>query len=336
MCGIGAKRKAVGWGGWPRPLTRAMDRSDRSEAYLETSPEHAVKIQRVLCAVDFSEFSRRAFRYAAGMARHFGARLFVQHTIPDGFPEFAAERDREAMEAAIRVARQEARRKIQRVARQAGTREEEIRVILNGGDIRKLILETVLTEKIDLLVMGTHSRKGLSRLVMGSVAEHVLDAAACPVLVVNRTAREMVELHQPDPVHIRTILLATDFSRNSDRALQVSLRWAQEWGAKLVVFHAVDSEPPETEDMVDLLPEYNRSFERRLAEAGEKIRMLVPRAAEANFDIGYEVRHGVAREVIPEMAEQMHADLIVMGSHWLGGSTMAWGSTTSGVVRNGR
>src|SRR5581483_5320782 len=107
--------------------------------------------------------------------------------------------------------------------------------------------------------MGTHGRKGIKRLVLGSVAEGAIHRAPCPVLVIGRPEKEFAE---PDGVRIKTILLATDFSAESDRAVDTALSWACEWAARLVVFHAVSEAPPETRGMVDLFPEYNPSFEK--------------------------------------------------------------------------
>ena len=88
--------------------------------------------------------------------------------------------------------------------------------------------------------------------------------------------------------------------------------------------------------LIDLLPEYNPYFEKQVAEAWEKIRTQVPEAAQRRCEVAFEVCQGNAREQILQFAAERKPDLIVMGSRGLGRSSLAWGSTISGVVRDGR
>ena len=184
--------------------------------------------------------------------------------------------------------------------------------------------------------MGTHGRKGFNRLALGSVAERIVHEAKCPVLVICRPHRDFVAPEELEPVNLKTILLATDFSPNSGLALAQALRWAAEWSGKLVLFHAVEEIPPETQGRVDLFPEYNPYFEKQLVEAWETIQKQVPPETKTKCEISFEVCHGDAKERILQMAEEKSADLIVMGSRGLGRAGAVWGSTISAVMRDGR
>ncbi|OFW10065.1 MAG: hypothetical protein A3G20_03610 [Acidobacteria bacterium RIFCSPLOWO2_12_FULL_59_11] len=293
-------------------------------------------IHNILCAVDFSDFSRRAFRYALALARRFEASLFLQHTVQIPTSLFLGGIDPMAGGYSIQMARQEAEKNLQDLTAEGMADPSEVSLLLDEGDIRERILETIAARKIDLVVIGTHGRKGFNRLMLGSVAEHVVHEAICPVLVVCQPRTGFVSPLPDEPIQLKTILLATDFSPNSGRALTYALRWASEWGGKVVLFHAVETISPTMKGIMDLFPEYNPYFEKQVAESWEIIQKLVPQEMQRRCEVAYEIRHGNAKEEILKVAEEKHADLIVMGARGLGRSAIAWGSTISGVVRDGR
>jgi nucleotide-binding universal stress UspA family protein len=229
---------------------------------------------------------------------------------------------------------QAAREEVRRMLISAGVDTSEVTVLLNEGFVPQRILETISKEAIDLLVMGTHAHRGFNRLMLGSFAEDIIHQAVCPVLVVNRPTKDFVDPDQGE--RLRTILLATDFSRYSDRALAYALRWGCEWGSKVVLFHAVEEAAPAMKGLVDLFPEYNPYFEQQVAGAWEKIRDLAPEAARQGCEVVYEVRHGNPKEEILRVADEKGADLIITGARGTGRSGAPWGSVSSAVVRDGR
>jgi nucleotide-binding universal stress UspA family protein len=296
----------------------------------------ALQVQNILCPVDFSEFSLRAFTYATCLARYFRARLFLQHTVHvpySAYPGFAeAAETRGTLQAKLNRAGAGMRR----LAAVARLELPDMVMLANEGDVRDRILQSIEEHRIDLVVMGTHGRKGFNRLVAGSVAEHIVHQAVCPVLVVCRPRRDFIVPDEWEPIRLETILLATDFSPNSGRALAYALKWASEWAGKVILFHAVEEIPSAMEGRVDLFPEYNPYFEKQLAEAWQTIQRQVPAAANRGCEISYEVRHGNAKEEILRVAEERNAGLIVMGAQGLERSAVTWGSTISAVVRDGR
>lgn len=292
-------------------------------------------VRNVLCPLDFSEFSRRAFQYAAGIARHFQARLFLEHTVHIPAAMFL-EGEALSVQETFEASRYQAGTEIQRLVQQVQGELPEVSVLIQEGDVRDRILQTIAEQKIDLVVMGTHGRRGFNRLVLGSVAEHIVHEAICPVLVVSRPRSDFVSLQEAEPVHLKSVLLATDFSPNSDRALSYALRWASEWSGKVTLFHAVEEAPSSMQGLVDLFPEYNPYFERQIAEAWAKIHRVIPAAVHPRCEVAWEVRQGNPKEQILQFAEEQSPDLIVMGSRGFGRNSVAWGSTISGVVRDGR
>jgi universal stress protein A len=284
-----------------------------------------LEIKRILCPMDFSEFSRRAFQYAVNLARHFGSHLLVQHT---------AQSAMNMAEAAAHSQIQRSREDMRRMLISYGVDSSEVTILLNEGEPTDRILETIGRERIDLVVMGTHGLKGFSRLAVGSVTEQLIHLATCPVLVVSRPTRDFAE--PGFGPQVKTIVLATDFSSHSDRALAYALKWGVEWNSKVVLFHAVEKTPAATRGLTDLFPEYNPYFERQVADAWETVAGMVPERVKSHCEVVYEIRHGNPREEILKVAEEKNADLIITGARGAKGSGAPWGSVSSAVVRDGR
>jgi nucleotide-binding universal stress UspA family protein len=140
------------------------------------------RVQSILHPTDFSEYSHHAFEMACALARDYQAQLVVMHVaeLPVTLicPEstgWAAPVELEPLEARLR----------QIVPNDPGIRVEYIFV---EGDPAREILRTAKRLGCDLIVMGTHGRSGLNRLVVGSIADQVVRLATCPVLTVSPSA----------------------------------------------------------------------------------------------------------------------------------------------------
>jgi nucleotide-binding universal stress UspA family protein len=298
----------------------------------EFKPE-LLPVRRILCAADFSECSQAALGYALGLSRRFGARLYVQHVVPPPAYLYAEPAAAQPVADQMHAARKAAEWEIPQMIRGQGGVPSEARVMVSEGDAPTGILETIAKESIDLLVMGTHGHKGFSRLMLGSVAEGMIHRASCPVFVVSRAAVNFAPGPEVRTLHMDTILLATDFSADSDRALAYALRWGYEWGAKLVVFHAVPEASSTMHGLADLFPEYNPVFEGQMTRAWELIHHLVPEAAQRDLHTVFEVRHGDPKTEVLKVAQEKGADLIIMGARGTSSIAVPWGSVSSHVVR---
>jgi nucleotide-binding universal stress UspA family protein len=127
-------------------------------------------IQTILHPTDFSERSGYAFQLACSLARDRGARLIVLHVMPVPLVQEK------------RLYREEMAGELNRIASPDPKVPVECR--LEEGDAATQILQVAQETGCDLIVLGTHGRTGLGRLLMGSVAEQVLRRASCPVLTV--------------------------------------------------------------------------------------------------------------------------------------------------------
>jgi universal stress protein A len=146
------------------------------------------RIRRIMVASDFSAASRPAFRKALELARSTRARLLIVHALSPVIPPLMGEdvyvssATWNQLEAGARQAAQKQLARLVQAARKAGVRAEALTV--EGTPAAERIVRAARARRVDLLVLGTHGRTGLSRLVLGSVAARVVATAPCPVLTV--------------------------------------------------------------------------------------------------------------------------------------------------------
>jgi nucleotide-binding universal stress UspA family protein len=141
--------------------------------------------RRILFGTDFSPASRPAFRRAVALARQFRGRLLVVHVMPSGWPlgaeGYVTPRMYDEMESAIRRSAQKQLDRLVARAKRAGV---SARGLLLSGAPPGAIALTARKERSDVVIVGTHGRSGLERLLAGSVASRIVGTAPCPVLTV--------------------------------------------------------------------------------------------------------------------------------------------------------
>lgn len=283
-----------------------------------------VNIKNILCPVDFSEFSTRAFDYACSIARRYDARLYLEHAIRP-LTEYSYHVPQpwahEYYEESKKVSADELRKMIARQATD-GFRPE---VVVEIGFPDETILGFAQKKPIDLIVMGTHGLRGTDRWLMGSVTESVIRKAVCPVLAVRKPVHDFVAPKQTDdPVQLRKILLATDFSDHSQRAFAYAISLAMEYNAELTLLHVLD-EIPRDEELSSLT-----------ARLIHELEAPVPPDARNWCSIKSTVRVGKPYQEIVQLALDSQTDLIVLGVRGRSGTNLTlFGSTTYRVLQLG-
>lgn len=139
-------------------------------------------INTILHPTDFSEMSRNALRFAGGLAREHGSRIIILHVL---IPPIVAYGEGFAPADPDELAN-EARAELESLEVPELDLHVERRLV--EGDPAPEILHVADEVHADLIVLGTHGRRGLSRLLLGSVAEQVIRRARCPVISVSGTA----------------------------------------------------------------------------------------------------------------------------------------------------
>lgn len=288
-----------------------------------------IEIRKILCPTDFSDFSERALEHALVLAKWYGGEVSVLHVIPkvlmppEAYPYLSEPLvpDPKARERAL----EELGRFVHR-ARDMGVATE---VRLEEGEAVDEILTLAERLPADLVVMGTHGRRGFERLVLGSVAEKVLRKAACPVMTV-AMAREGETTSEQGL--FKRILCPIDFSTSSTRALEYALSLAKEADAHLTLIHVLEAALEDAGDMAAFAVSEYRDFLKR--NALERLQQAVPEEAREWCEPECLVASGRSHRQILKVAKEQNTDLIVMGVQGRNAVDLAlFGSTTHHVVR---
>jgi nucleotide-binding universal stress UspA family protein len=194
------------------------------------------------------------------------------------------------------------------------------RAIVRHGFAAEQILDTAATEGATMIAMSTHGRTGLSRFVLGSVAEKVLRASPLPVLVVRSFPHAELSRGRLEELPFRRILVPLDGSEASCSVVPLVLSFARPLDAQVTLLHVEEPDP--------LAPHWPHAeaavvqAERALTEA------CIPNLRER--------RQGDPASEILRFAEERSTDLIVMGTHGRSGPTRwVFGSVTEKVLRAG-
>lgn len=157
-------------------------------------------VTRVLVPIDFSPSSRAALEYATFLAGKLAAELDVLHVWePPGYvgPDTLALLPVAAGQPGWDQTRTDVTREVEHFLTKTAARPKQLSVRVEAGEPSDTILQIAKDGGADLIVMGTHGRTGLSRLLIGSVAEAVLRRSTCPVLTIrvpSKTSRDAVPL----------------------------------------------------------------------------------------------------------------------------------------------
>jgi nucleotide-binding universal stress UspA family protein len=294
-----------------------------------------VKIERILCPVDFSEFSHHALAYATAMASWYGARVTILHVHTLGVPPWvlASETGFSGAEAQRLSAEHRAQltTELQRFATTTAASDVEVDFIVDeGDDPAAAIVRASESANASVIVLGTHGRSGVARIVLGSVTEHVLHLARCPVLAVPPHAKAAAI-----PRLFGHILVATDFSDAAAAGLTYALSLAQEANSRLTVLHVVEPPPLRDEDewaargagVASVLEAMKASAARQLAAA-------IPVSARDWCRVTELLEVGRPHREILRVAAEQGVGLVVLGAHGYGVlERVFFGSTAHHVVR---
>ena len=184
-----------------------------------------------------------------------------------------------------------------------------------------MIVETAGEKKADLIALGTYGRKGLKRLLMGSVTSQVILNAPCDVLVVNKECTQCTGKY-------RSLLVPFDGSESSKKALIRAGELAKLDGGEITVLYVI----PRYEEMMDFFK--TEAINKSLFQEAEKIVDVAKKiAADLGVQIKAVVQEGHASEKIVEIAETLKNDLIVTGTHgWRGMNKALMGSTAERII----
>jgi nucleotide-binding universal stress UspA family protein len=270
----------------------------------------------IVVGYDGSEFSKAAVAEAAGIAKKNGGKITLVHAVFFDEEEFSA--------APIQhEKRLELGRKICYQASKEYSEEYglEIESLVCEGEPPDVVAAVAAGREMDLIALGTHGRRGIKRLLLGSVTSGVIAKAGCDVLVVKNNPSQSAGSY-------KSILAAYDGSVCSRKSLSRACELAKGQDAQLTVLYVI----PRYEEMVEFF--MTDTIKSALYKEAQKIidgaRELSSSAASPLASL---IREGQAAETIVETSQTLKNDLIVMGSHgWSGVSKAIIGSTAERVI----
>ena len=246
-----------------------------------------VSLTNVLLAVDFSETSLLALPFATSIARHYEGKVFLAHVTEDSDRPLIGPEAQHMLDAMLVAAEEGA------LASLAGTPYTPHVAVTDYGRVYPTLLAVASKSNIDLIVIGTHGRKGIGKLFHGSTAQEIFSLSCKPVLVVGPRVSTKPELQR--------ILYATNFSPAAIHALPLVDSLRDAFHSSLTLLHVNDGDSDETP--ADAMQMTNKFLERARAAGYEE---LMDNAKVV-------VEFGAYADRILEVAEARHSDLIVIG-----------------------
>jgi nucleotide-binding universal stress UspA family protein len=286
-----------------------------------------MEIKLILCPVDFSEFSIRAYHYALSVAEHYRAKLVAQHIVELSrypYAQYVASTGDYA--EFCRGLLDGGEQKLCEFVKAHTHGKIQPEPVVHDGAAADCILSLAQARKADLIVMGTHGRRGFDRLVLGSVTDRVMRRAPCPVLTISKLPNESAteDGEQRKVHHLNRILFCTDFSENSERALSYAISVTDEYDAELILLHVLERSagPAKTKAAI--------------ATARDRLDKLIPPGKRKTLKMKSAVRSGKPYEQIIQLATEAQIDMVVMGVRGRGAMDQAvFGSTTYRTLQLG-
>jgi nucleotide-binding universal stress UspA family protein len=266
-------------------------------------------MRKILVGVDLSEQSETAVGHAVELARPGGAEVVL--VLVDAIPEMV---EPFPPSASATVQTYVHTLKDRLAADRAGLAELRQRWVGRGVEISQLVVDGYADDELvktaaetgaDVLVVGSHGRTGLKRLLIGSVAERVVRLAECSVLVARGPA--------PSDGY-RRIVVGTDFSALADRAFVRALELARP-GGRIDLVHCWQMTPILTPpDAPAMIPSYDAIRADIRDELAERGKAAVARGP-AGLDVHFHLLERPAAHGLDDFAREVNAELIVVGSH---------------------
>lgn len=290
-----------------------------------------LNLNSLLCAVDFSKYSKAVIAYAAGLAAGLDAHITVFHTV--NFP-----RDRltdeavcaQGTDAAEQI--EDARHRLEQLMPQKHATAWSATV--RCGEPVEAVVNYVQERDIGVVLAASYGLAGWKRLLMGTIVEELARRLNRPLLVI-RPERALFPADQAGfKLRLKNILVGCDLSVASHALFPYAVEFARRFKARLHVVHA--AETPVEEDLVD--PEtgpYTQVQQKLQDQLHERLRTRLPEAIGRSTSIVTAVVQGNPADSLRDYAVAHAADLIIVGSRAHGAiEKLLVGSTTESLIRH--
>jgi nucleotide-binding universal stress UspA family protein len=264
-------------------------------------PFKHLELKSVLVATDMTESSDKALEHGIAIARHYGATLYVAYVVSSmGFTLAGPE----AVQCAVEVSRRDIDSLVAQLFVSGKLFGIEVQPVVLQGNVDTEMDSFVRAHQIDLIVVGTHGRRGMSRLFFGSTAQLIAKCCCCPVLTVGPHASgpwlgNPADLEKP-------LLFATAFNSASTNAMPYAVALANDFDRQMFLLHVT---PPHRAPLLG-----KESDEEEASAIAHLSALLSPyttlKCASTTLVKSCDPAVGILRA-----AKRIHAVTIVMGAH---------------------
>jgi nucleotide-binding universal stress UspA family protein len=280
---------------------------------------------KILCPVDFSPGSQQAMRTAVRIANEHDAELVLLHAWH--VPAATSAGDYAYASDIVQTMSEDAQHALENAvgeARKLGARRVTSKM-LSGPPWQQIVEAAQRETSLGLIVIGTHGRTGLSRVLMGSVAELVVRHAPCPVLTI-RPANE--------PTPYTHVLCPVDLSKPAREAMNLAAELVKPGSTDITLLHVLELPVSYSGDL--LIPDFHRDLDARSAELLD--RWTAELKTKVSAPVMQMTRIGrPGAQILAHLEQDRTFDLVVMGSHGHTGiERMLLGSVAEKVVRHAR
>jgi len=257
-------------------------------------PTELIQLKNILYPTDFSEPSELALPFATALARRYDATIHALHVLTpivtpeSGMSGIAVQAEVESASSFMH----------QLDSQLAGVEHQT--TVENALSVWEAVEHAIGEQAIDLIVIGTHGRTGVPRLLLGSVAEEVFRRSPCPVMTVGPAVRTSTHTGG----RFRRILFATDYSAASAVAGPYAVSLAENNEARLLLLHVTRPIEQRKRD---------QKCELSVAEMIHRLYDIVPERAHLSIPPEVSIEYGSPAERIIDAAKHRSADLIVLG-----------------------
>ena len=251
--------------------------------------------KNIMWATDFSPAAEAALPYALALTHRYGSELYMAHVVS---PELMDLLPPGTAATTLKQARESAEQRMGPWLTAGHLKAVSCRPLIGEGVIWDVLQDMIRENHIDLIVVGTHGRRGLGKLLLGSVAEEVFRLASCPVLTVGPKTLEM----RSRDVELSHILYPVEFIPDASAAAAYAVSLAEEYHARLTFMKVFEERVPSLE---------------LEAAVEEPVRHWmddhVPVESDLRKRTCFEPGFGPAAEAILKFTGDHGVDLIVMG-----------------------
>ena len=279
-----------------------------------------INFERILCPIGPKPDSEEALRYAIALAMAYQAELMVMQCT-DGYSA-GGSIDRRHVEETLRDL-------IAKHLRPPASGALEAEIVIAEGDPQLAITREAAERRVDLIVMRSR-RRPYAAALLGSTAESVCRTAPCPVLVTHPREQEWAGM-TTNEIGLRRVLVAYDFSIDSELALAYGLSLAQEYQCEIHMIHVL---PPRARPEAPEVAYLPFGVETSFNEVARQLNDAVPDETRLWCKVKQAVRQGHPYREVLAYAEEQNVDLICVGASGTGfGMRALFGSNADRVLR---